>query len=157
MPKLYASIDIDLDFGPIQAIVINEHRILKPHEIHRIVEKSSRSEFTLAVTIHDKEDRRTAVCFDMIPNRNKNTAVFEWIIDQDSGMAHVKAHGGFESLPLRPGVADYIEELGRSEANLQLDAFNLRHGKWKGFEAPVKKEDGAPFDDQTRIKIWTVK
>jgi hypothetical protein len=156
MPKLYACIEIDLDFGPIQAVVNHEQRPLKPHEIHRFIEKSRRSEFTLAASIQDKEESRTAVGFDLTLNRQKHPAVFEWIIDYNSGIAHIKAHGEFESSLLRPGVSDYIRELGDT-ADLRLKAFNLRNGKWQGFEALIAEEKGARLHDQMYIKNWIIK
>jgi hypothetical protein len=157
MAKLYAHIDISIDFGPIEGIIMHKQRTLKAHEIQRFVEKSKRTDYTLAVSFLDKVNSWPAVGFELTLNQQEASGIFEWIIDEESGIAHVKAHGEFESSQLRPGASQYIDELGGPEADLCLGAFHLKHGKWKGFEAPVCGQRDAPFHEWLKIKTWRIK
>ena len=158
MPKLAINVDLKFEAGPMSSLDSKSHRekILSSAKLKKMITDADVNDFSLSVTFLDPEHGYPIVGFEMNKKLLKKGGIFDFLIDEKTSKATVTVKGTLLSTPMRSGVAPYIQKMGKS-ADLRLEAFNYKGGKWEGFTAKIAGQKEEDYKNWIEIKDWQIK
>ncbi len=156
MPKLVIDFDVEFEAGPIIARDrdLMRHVKVPAARLRALVAKAAREDF--AVTAVLLERGKSGYSFDCRHPIPGTTTVFDWAFNFGKRTVKVLAKGELATRSLRPGVAPFIQRLGKT-ADFRLWGFRYNGGAWNGFEAPVIGFEEDACKSWFRLRTWRLK